>query len=122
MEGDVQAVRHQPVAGQRGKDGVRDARGDGTAGGQPVQSVRQVHRIGGGDYDQRAERDINVPRQVHLSVERDEEGSDVVVQFHARLPFRIQPQESDAQKTHQDLDDELFTCGNAVGGFLVTFR
>ena len=117
VEGNIQGISRQPASAEDGNDGVSDARGDGAAGGKAVQAVRQVHRIGGGHDHHDAERNVNEPWQVHLAIEWDEQGGYVVVKFHAGTAFRVQVQEGDAGQAGQELDEEFFTCGNAVRGF-----
>ena len=116
-KGISRGISRQPASAEDGNDGVSDARGDGAAGGKAVQAVRQVHRIGGGHDHHDAERNVNEPWQVHLAIEWNEQGGYVVVKFHAGTAFRVQVQEGDAGQAGQELDEEFFTCGNAVRGF-----
>ena len=74
VEGNIQGISRQPASAEDGNDGVSDARGDRAAGGKAVQAVRQVHRIGGGHDHHDAERNVNEPWQVHLAIERNEQG------------------------------------------------
>lgn len=107
VEGNIQGISRQPASAEDGNDGVSNARGDGAAGGEAVQAVCQVHRIGGGHDHHDAERNINEPWQVHLAIERNEQGGYVVVKFHAGIAFRVQVQEGDAGQAGQELDEEF---------------
>ena len=60
--------------------------------------------------------------QVHLAIERNEQGGYVVVKFHAGTAFRVQVQEGDAGQAGQELDEEFLRAEMPSEVFFATFR